>query len=121
MLSPTDCASLQASARACVVPSQWEETFGLVVVESMAAGVPPVASAHGSFPELINDGVDGVLFPPGDASALAAVFADIDAHPEHYRALGEAARRTHRSRFSQKANIEELLQIYDFAIRNPAG
>ena len=120
MLSPSDCAALVATARACVVPSQWEEPFGLVVAESMAAGVPPVAAAHGSFPELINDGVDGVLFRPGDPSALAAVFDGIESDPDRYSALGEAARRTHERRFSQKANVEELVAIYRFAIENPA-
>lgn len=119
MLSPTDCASLVATARASVIPSQWQETFGLVVAESMAAGVPPVAPAHGSFPELITDGVDGVLFPPSNASALAAVFDEIESRPERYRALGQAARRTHRLRFSQGANVDELVRIYRFAIEDP--
>lgn len=121
MLNPSDCASLVARARACIVPSQWEETFGLVVVEAMAAGVPPVASAHGSFPELITDGEDGVLFSPGAAAELAEVFVDIERHPERYRKMGEAGRRTYVERFSRQANIEELLRIYRFAIQNPAG
>ena len=55
-----------ASARAVLLPSTWEETFGLVAIEAMALGVPPVAAAHGSFPELITPDVDGALFRPGD-------------------------------------------------------
>ena len=55
------CAELMAAARAVLLPSTWEETFGLVAIEAMALGVPPVAADHGSFPELITPGVDGAL------------------------------------------------------------
>ncbi len=120
MLTRRDCASLVAGARAVLVPSQWEETFGLVAVEAMAAGVPPVAPAHGSFPELMTHGVDGVLFEPGNAEALATVMRDIEARPEHFAALGRAARQTYEQRFSRDANVEQLLQIYDFAMKHPA-
>ena len=118
MLSPRECASLVAGARAVLVPSQWEETFGLVAVEAMAAGVPPVAPSHGSFPELIADGVDGVLFQPGNAEALAKVIQDVEERPEHYEKLGGVARRTYEQRFTVEANVDQLLQIYNFAIEN---
>ncbi len=114
-LSQEECASLVATARAVVVPSRWEETFGLVAVEAMAARVPAVAPNHGSFPELITDGVDGVLFEPGDADALAGVMCDVQARREFYEGLGRVARRTYEERFSPEANMEELLRIYDFA------
>ncbi|HEV2068422.1 MAG TPA: glycosyltransferase [Acidimicrobiales bacterium] len=120
MLSPEACRSLMARARAVIAPSQWEETFGLVIVEAMAVGVPSVASNHGSFPELIQDGVDGVLVDPGNAHTLAAVLQDIEVQPERYRALGHAARRTYEKRFTVDANVEQLLRIYQFAIRQPA-
>jgi len=121
MLDRDECASLMASARACVVPSQWEEPFGLVVAESMAAGVPPIASSRGSLSELVTDGVDGVLVPPGDASRLAEVFVDVETHPGRYQAMGEAGRRTAARRFSRRGNIEELVRIYRFAVENPIG
>lgn len=121
VLDPESCASLMAKARACVVPSQWQETFGLVVAEAMAVGVPPVAPAHGSFPELITDGVDGVLFRPGDAGHLAAIFYDIESDPERYRELGRAGSVTHQKRFTREANLKELLRIYRFAMQNPTG
>ena len=63
-VSSDRCAELISRARAVVLPSAWEETFGLVAVEAMAAGVPPIAAGHGSFTELITPGVDGVLFNP---------------------------------------------------------
>ncbi|MCA1606593.1 MAG: glycosyltransferase family 4 protein, partial [Acidobacteria bacterium] len=120
MLSREDCASLFAQAQAVVVPSQWEETFGLIVVEAMAAGVPPIAPAHGSFPDLITDGTDGILFDPENSSAMVDVLLDLESHPERYRALGRAARETYDRRFTPQENVKQLLQIYEFAQIHPA-
>ena len=106
-------------ALVAVVPSLWEETFGLVAVEAMAAGVPPVAPAHGSFPELVTDGVDGALFDPGDPVGLARVLADVDADAEAYVARGHRARATYCERFDPAAAVEQLLAIYRFAVDNP--
>jgi len=106
-------------SRAVVVPSQWEETFGMVAVEAMAAGTPAVASAHGAFPELITPGSDGALFPPTDIDALVKIFADIDDHPAQWDAYGQTARQTYQTRFSQDAGIARLLEIYRFAVDNP--
>lgn len=119
-LSRPECASLLARSRAVIVPSEWEEPFGMVVVEAMAAAVPAVAPAHGAFPELIQHRTDGVLFTPGDASALSGVLCEIDQHPDRYVALGRAAQRTYEERFTPEMNVDQLLQIYRFAIENPA-
>jgi len=113
------CADAISRSRAVLVPSAWEETFGLVVVEAMAAGVPPIAAAHGSLPELITPGVDGVLFPPGDPVALALALADVEANPERYETLGHRARSTYETKFDPASNLRQLLEIYRFAIANP--
>jgi glycosyltransferase involved in cell wall biosynthesis len=120
MLSRADCAALVAGARAAIVPSEWEEAFGLVAIEAMALRVAPIAPAHGSFPELIRDGHDGVLFTPGDPTALAAVLRDIDVDPQRYSDLGRTARLTYEQRFDPDANITQLVATYEFAIANPS-
>ena len=120
ILSPADCQALLSTASAAVVPSVWEETFGLVVVEAMAAGVPVIAAAHGSFPELMVEGEEGTLFPPGDVAALANVFRDVDEQPELYARYGLSARKAYEARFEPEGNVNQLLSIYEFAIRNPA-
>jgi glycosyltransferase involved in cell wall biosynthesis len=114
------CAELISRARAVVLPSAWEETFGLVAVEAMAAGVAPIAAGHGSFTELITPGVDGVLFRPGDPAALGLAIADADTNPQQYEVYGEQARKTYEHRFDPGPNIGQLLEIYHFAIAHPA-
>jgi glycosyltransferase involved in cell wall biosynthesis len=112
-------AELRARARAVLVPSAWEEPFGLVVVETMAAGAPPIAAGHGSLVELITPGVDGVLFPPGDPEALAEAMADVEANPERYESYGKQACQTYEQRFNPEHSLEHLLDIYSFAIARP--
>ncbi len=108
-----------AQSRAVVVPSQWEETFGMVAVEAMAAGTAAVTSAHGAFPELVTVGSDGALFPPTDVYALVDILADIDDNPQRWDEYGEQGRQTYRSRFTPEAGIDRLLEIYNFAVDHP--
>jgi glycosyltransferase involved in cell wall biosynthesis len=119
-LSNERCMALLSRARAAIVPSQWPETFGLAVAEAMASAVPPVASAHGSFPELISHGHDGMLFPPGDANALAAVLKQIADYPGWFDELGENALRTYEQRFHPAANVRQLEDVYRFVVDRPA-
>jgi glycosyltransferase involved in cell wall biosynthesis len=118
-VDPQKCAELISGARAVLIPSAWEETFGLVAVEAMALGVPPIATDHGSFPELITQGVDGVLFRHDDPAALALVLADVEEHPERYDSYGEQGRQTYEQRFDPDCSIEQLLEIYRYAISRP--
>ena len=59
------------AADAFVFPSEWDEPFGLVPVEAMACGTPVVATGTGGSAEFLLDGVNCVLYPPGDPAALA--------------------------------------------------
>ncbi|MGW7685867.1 glycosyltransferase family 4 protein [Kribbella sp. NPDC054772] len=121
LMSKPEVFQLIAGSRAVVLPSEWEETFGLVVVEAMAVGVPPLASGHGSFPELITDGVDGALFDPGEPDGMAKLLLDVDHSPERYAELGRQARKTYENHHRTDQNVERLLDIYRFAIANPAA
>lgn len=119
LISRDECSELMAAARAVVIPSVWEEAFGLVVVEAMAAGTAPVATTSGALPELVTAGADGVLFGPDDPDALARAISDADARPERYEAYGKRARETYEMRFNPEASLAHLLEIYRFAIENP--
>lgn len=118
-VSRSEVSRILAGSRAVVVPSQWEETFGMVAVEAMAAGTAPVASAHGAFPELITEGSDGAMFPPTDVDALVDILANVDDHPQRWDGYGQQGRQTYRNRFSQDANTAQLLEIYRFAVEHP--
>lgn len=118
LVGPLDrraAADLVASALAVVAPSLWEETFGLVALEAMAAGVAPVASARGAFPELIRHGENGLLFDPGAPGDLLTIFKLVDSDPERLLALGRQARLTYERRFDPATNLEQLISVYRFA------
>jgi glycosyltransferase involved in cell wall biosynthesis len=118
-LDPDACAAAMAAARAVVLPSAWEETFGLAAVEAMALGVAPVAAGHGSFPELITDGMDGVLFRPGDPESLATAVGLADKNDRVFEEYGIQARKTYEQRFDPEESLRRLLDIYKYAIENP--
>jgi glycosyltransferase involved in cell wall biosynthesis len=115
----SEVSRILAGSRAVVVPSQWEETFGMVAVEAMAAGTAPVASSHGAFPELVTPGVDGALFAASDPGALVDILADIDDHPQRWDDYGASALQTYRRRFTPEAGVARLLEIYSFAVTHP--
>jgi glycosyltransferase involved in cell wall biosynthesis len=119
LLPGGEVADLMARSRAVIVPSAWEEPFGLVVVEAMAAGTPVIASGHGSFVELVTPGVDGALFPPSDAGALGDAIADVAAQPEKYELYGKQARESYEQKFNPERSLSHLVEIYEWAIANP--
>jgi glycosyltransferase involved in cell wall biosynthesis len=102
---------LVAQARAVVVPSICYEAFPRVVVEAYATGVPVVASRIGALPEVVEDGVTGLLAEPGDPSSWAAAAERLcdDGLSER---LGEGAYRAWATRYTPEANLRRLEEIY---------
>jgi glycosyltransferase involved in cell wall biosynthesis len=119
LIPSSQVRELMSRARAVLAPSVWEEPFGLVVAEAMAAGTPAIAADHGSFTELITPGADGVLFQPGDPAALADAIADVAAQPEKYETYGRRARETYEQKFNPDHSLKHLLEIYGFAKAHP--
>ena len=81
-------------ADAFLFPSEWEEPFGLVPLEAMACDTPVVATGVGGSADFLDDGVNCLLFPPGDEVALASALARLAADASLRRGLVEAGRRT---------------------------
>ena len=81
---------LFAEADASVLSSSWEN-FPHTVVESLAVGTPVIATRVGGVPEVVEDGVNGLLVPPGDVGALAAAIRRFAGEPELRARLREAA------------------------------
>jgi glycosyltransferase involved in cell wall biosynthesis len=116
LYDPAQCREAVARSVAVVAPSMAMETFGLVVAEAMAAGVPAVAAGHGAFVELIEDGVTGLLHKPGEPASLTSCIRRIAADPARNKEMGEAARRRYEQGFSPTVGLERLLEEYRAAI-----
>lgn len=107
------------SARAAVVPARSYESFGLVVVEAFAHGVPVVASRLGALAELVDDGETGALAEPGDPEGLRKAMGLV-ADPETSIAFGERARQVYLDRFTPERDLAATERIYTDAIARHA-
>lgn len=107
-------------ALAVVVPSVWQEPFGLVVIEAFACGTPVIASRIGSLPGMVEHGRNGLLFTPGDVGALAEQLAWAIAHPVQMAEMGRRAREDHARLYTPAANHTRLMQIYRDALASRA-
>lgn len=111
-LGARDLVAQMASARAVVVPSRWPENTPAVILEAFAAGAPVVAARIGGIPEMLADGVEGVLFEPGDVRGLADVLARLAGDARAARKLGAAGQARLKRDFSFKDHMGRLLEIY---------
>ncbi|MEU2655070.1 glycosyltransferase [Streptomyces sp. NPDC007325] len=121
LYGPEECREAVARSVAVVAPSLARETFGLVVAEAMAAGVPAVAAGHGGFAELVEDGVTGLLHRPGDAVSLAECLRRIAAGPEDNREMGRAARIRYERGFGPAVGLARLEEEYRSVIAGRSG
>jgi glycosyltransferase involved in cell wall biosynthesis len=101
------------SAWVQVVPSLWEEPFGMVAAEAMMRGTALVASAAGGLTETVDDGVTGLLAPPGDPDALAGALLALLEDPSRLESLAASARRTAERRYRQEHHLGAFLEIYE--------
>ena len=86
-------------ARCLIFPVQWEEPFGLVIIEALACGTPVVAFKRGSLPEFVTDGVNGYLVPTVEAMARAVGQAS--------KISARACRRSVEGRFAAVRFVDE--------------
>jgi glycosyltransferase involved in cell wall biosynthesis len=107
----TDLGDLLAAFDVVVVPSV-SEGLPYIVLESMAVGLPVVATAVGGIPEVLAHGVRGLLVPPRDPSALAAAVDALRRDPDRARGLGAAARRFITRDFGFDAMVEAVDTVY---------
>jgi glycosyltransferase involved in cell wall biosynthesis len=98
------------------VLTSFVEGLSNVLLESMAAGVPVVATSVSGNPEIVRDGETGFLVPPGDATALASAVDRILRDPELARRLARAGRRQVEERFSLERLIRDTAQLYADAL-----
>jgi len=111
--SRDDVAALLPAFDVFALSSRFEG-LPIALLEAMAAGRACVATPVGGVPEVVTDGVDGVLVPPGDADAFAAALAGLLADPDRRAALGEKA-AARSGDFRLDVAVRRLAEIYDSA------
>jgi glycosyltransferase involved in cell wall biosynthesis len=103
------------------VPATYGESFGLYVIEALAAGVPVVQPRHASFPELIEATGGGVLCEPDDPEALAVAVEELLRDPEQARAMGARGREAVRERFNVGQMARHTMRVFEQVVRSRDG
>jgi glycosyltransferase involved in cell wall biosynthesis len=110
-----DVAELLSACDIFALASDWEGS-PLAVMEAMAAGLPVVATAVGGVPELVEDGVTGILAPRGDLQALGSALETLAGNPRLRREMGDAARERAK-RFEVSAMVEGYAALFQEMVR----
>jgi N-acetyl-alpha-D-glucosaminyl L-malate synthase BshA len=105
-------SELLALADLFLMPSEME-SFGLAALEAMACKVPSIATRVGGVPELIDDGVTGLLFPVGDVEGMAAGALSLLNDHERMKAMRDAARQTAQKRFCANLVVPQYVRYYE--------
>jgi phosphatidylinositol alpha-mannosyltransferase len=110
-------AQLHAADVLCA-PSLSGESFGMVLTEAFAAGTPVIASGIAGYSDVVTDGVDGLLVPPGDPQRLAEELQRVHHEPERLAAMGAAARRSAK-RYAWPRIADQVTTVYERAMAAP--
>jgi glycosyltransferase involved in cell wall biosynthesis len=113
-----DVQSVLAASDIVVMPS-FAEPFGLVILEALAAGAPIVASNAGGHPEVIENGVTGLLVPPGDAARFAAAIRRLIEDPDVRSGIATRGRQGVLVKFSEDSLAAQLESIYSALVDRP--
>lgn len=105
-----------SGCRLGVVASTGSEAVSRAALEWMAAGRPLIASRVGGLPDIVEDGVTGLLVPPGDVPALAAAIKSLLDEPERAELMGNAARERWEESFSLPPFYRRTQEVYEEAI-----
>ncbi len=110
---------LLAQTDVVVMPSVWQEVFGISIIEAFAHGKPVIASRVGGIPEIVRDKVTGLLVTPGDSGELSVAIQNLAAQPERLQTMSPACRLAARA-YTPHAVVAGYLAAYD-SIHSPSG
>ena len=109
---------LLAAADIFALPSLWEGMPN-ALLEALAAGRPAVATAVGAVPEMVVDGREALVVPPGDTGALARALAELAASPARRREMGALARQRVEDAYRIEATVAQTERLYDELLASP--
>jgi glycosyltransferase involved in cell wall biosynthesis len=118
-LGPLDYLHLSnfyRKARFVIVPSLWFEGCPMVLMEAMSYGLPVIASKIGGLPEIVEDGVTGLLFEPGNSEDLANKMKLLWHNPSLCNKMGQAGREKAIREYSEDAYYKRLMKVYEEAV-----
>jgi glycogen(starch) synthase len=95
-----------------LMPSRWEETFGLVALEAALLGRPVIATRVGALPEVVQDGETGLIVPRDDAAGVAAAIAALLEDPARTQRMGHAARERALRVFGLRPSLDAYEALY---------
>jgi glycosyltransferase involved in cell wall biosynthesis len=107
-----------SAAEFLIMPSIWNETFGLVIIEAFANGLPVIVSNMGSMSELVKDGITGLHFEAKNADDLAKKVRWAFTNPSMMRQMGKNAFKVYQERYTPGCNYKILSSIYDSLLHN---
>lgn len=107
-----ELAGAMRGCRALLLPSDWDDNSPLVIYESFAYGKPVIGSARGGIPEMVLPGKTGLLFPAGDAGALATAIKQLHERPDWALEMGNTARRLIETEYAPARHLERILDLY---------
>jgi len=99
-----------------VFPSEYYENLPMVIIEAFACGTPVIASRLGSIEEIVQDGVSGLHFAPGNASDLVDRVQTMLSHAGKFQAMRDSARRRYEEKYSAETNYISLMELYNSVI-----
>jgi len=111
-LARNQMADFYRHCRFSVMPSVWYETFGLTMVEALSWGKPVIASRIAGFPEIIADGVNGLLFHPGNVDDLTEKIKKLFADSDSCDKFSTNAAAAYRADFTPECHYQRLFAIY---------
>jgi colanic acid/amylovoran biosynthesis glycosyltransferase len=96
-----------------------QEGIPNVIKEAMAMGLPVLSTFHSGIPELVTDGVSGLLVPERDAASIADALVYLIRHPEICKKMGEEGRRQVELKFDTNSLNKELEELYLRVMQKP--
>lgn len=104
--------NMMGKAAVVVVPSIWNEPYGLVALEAMCQGTPIIVAKSGGLPEIVGESDAGIVVSASDPKALAKAISAIVDHPDRAKAMGKAALERAREIGDPQAHLAKIMEVY---------